>query len=90
MNISFPQVDLRVVAGEPVEFLVLADGERVIVRIDWAVLVALCGVDTADVIRECLQRKRAGIERAIASHILARGASVTGIVALGRDELRDV
>jgi hypothetical protein len=90
MNINFPQTPLDLREHEPVLFTVIVDGKRVSVRIDWSTVASLSGGDTVDAIREHFRPRRHEVERAITSHLLARGVPATGAIVIGPDELRGI
>jgi hypothetical protein len=89
MDIRFPRLEMNIVPGEPLLFVVEVDGRRLDVRIEWSAIAALSGVGVGDAgdVRGFVKRNRDAIERAIKAHILARGVSPGRMIVLDRDEL---
>ena len=90
MNIIFPQTPLELREHEPIHFVVTVDGKRVNVRIEWSVAATLAGGDSAEALRAHFRPRRHEVERAITSHLLARGVPATGTIVIGPDELRGI
>jgi hypothetical protein len=90
MHIHTVPSTLRIEPGHPVDIVVIADGNKIRVSLEWPVIERWLGVRANDpeAVKEALRTRRGIIEQTVQARLIAHGVPLSNELTLSNADFR--